>query len=65
MENDQKIKLEDTQKNQNGRQLKDDQNILKMEDNQNIFQNGRGQNNQNERQPKEFDLQKFKMQQQQ
>ena len=35
-----KFMLEDTQKNQNGRQpkkMKDDQNKLKMEDNQNKF----------------------------
>ena len=36
MEDDQKIQLEDTKKIQNGRQLKDDQNILKMEEDKTI-----------------------------
>ena len=43
--------------------MKDDQNKLKMEDNQNKFKMDK--KIQNERQPKEFDLQNFKMQQQQ
>ena len=45
--------------------MKDDQNKLEMEDNQNKFKMEEDKKIENERQPKEFNLQNFKMQQQQ
>ena len=45
--------------------MKDDQNKLEMEDNQNKFKMEEDKKIENERQPKEFNLQNFKMQEQQ